>query len=341
MTEKNYYYDLTQIDGYDRVINFIMAARGIGKTYGIKLKFIKRFINKQEQFVYLRRNNKQIEGKKLINWYEDIPLRDEFKGHTFTRKGKVLYIDKQVAGYVLALSTFTNEKSVPYPLVHNLVYDEFVPERNERMLTNEPLAFDNLIHTIFRKRECKIYLTGNSVTKFDNPYFNHFNIRINPNSRFTCNKYVCIDCPPKSEFAATDEENLSPLEKILRNTSYGSYAFDNVALDEDTRFIAKHPNGSVPMITIRRGEKDYTLWRKEHNKYTSCYLEEGNADKSTLHVASKFEDATSKIPYIGDTSLQEVTYDVLTNARNNSSIFFSNGYVRSVGSEILKDLRII
>ena len=50
----NRFYNVNQAVSRNRPLNFIVGARGIGKTYGFKLFTIKRFLKEGEEFICLR-----------------------------------------------------------------------------------------------------------------------------------------------------------------------------------------------------------------------------------------------------------------------------------------------
>ena len=100
------YYDYSKILSYKAVFNFIIGARGCGKSYGAKKMLIKKFIKTGQQFIYLRRF--KIELQKVSTWFDDVSA--EFPDHEFKVKGKTFYIDGKLAGWAIALSTSQIEK---------------------------------------------------------------------------------------------------------------------------------------------------------------------------------------------------------------------------------------
>jgi predicted AAA+ superfamily ATPase len=95
------YYDYNDILSRNAMINFILTNRGLGKTYGIKKKFINNFLKKGEQFVYVRRY--KTEFKKILTFFDDIA--DQFPNHSFKCTKNFAYIDDKVCGYFIPLST--------------------------------------------------------------------------------------------------------------------------------------------------------------------------------------------------------------------------------------------
>ena len=59
------YYDYQKVLSYNALLSFIIGERGVGKTYGAKKFCIKNYINKNDEFVYLRRYKTEFQGHEL------------------------------------------------------------------------------------------------------------------------------------------------------------------------------------------------------------------------------------------------------------------------------------
>src|SRR5699024_5725452 len=125
--DKSVYYDPNKMLSYNRILNFVIGARGIGKTYGIKKHIINIAIKHGKEFIYLRRYKDEIRGK-LGNFFKDV--RDEFPGVALTVKGRKFYADDKLIGRALVLSSWQSEKSNAYPEVETIMYDEFLREKD-------------------------------------------------------------------------------------------------------------------------------------------------------------------------------------------------------------------
>ena len=77
------YYSFDRILSYNAVINMVMGARGLGKTYGAKRMVIKNSLEKGEQFIYLRRYKPELKGCKTF--FADIA--HEFPDYEFRVHG--------------------------------------------------------------------------------------------------------------------------------------------------------------------------------------------------------------------------------------------------------------
>lgn len=64
------YWDINRALSYNCLFNFIVGARGVGKTYGCKNWAIKDFLKTGGQFVYVRRFKTEL--KKTDKFFDDI-----------------------------------------------------------------------------------------------------------------------------------------------------------------------------------------------------------------------------------------------------------------------------
>lgn len=156
---------------------FVCGGRGTGKTYSA----IKYAVENNIKFLFMR--NSQTQVKRLMkpqynvfNKYntdtgEDIQVKkDEDTG---------IYIDKKrddaEIGYLSALSTFSNFRGGGMS-VDWIVWDEFIPERQERLVKDSATVFLNAYETLSRNREIEgekpiqVLFLANS-NRLDNPVF--------------------------------------------------------------------------------------------------------------------------------------------------------------------------
>ena len=167
------YYNYNRIRSYNAYWNFVISNRGGGKTYGFKEMCIKDFLKKGEQFIYVRRTKVELEDRQTF--FDDI--KEKFPDHELRVQGKTALIDGKVAGYFIALSTSRNKKSVPYPLVTKIGFDEFIIEKigSKGYLKDEVTTMLELCSTVTRKRDnVRVYFMGNNIS-IVNHYFIYFN----------------------------------------------------------------------------------------------------------------------------------------------------------------------
>ena len=62
MIDKSMYWNPNRILSYNRVLNYVIGGRGIGKTTGMKIYTTNRFLKHNEQFMYLKRYKTDIKN---------------------------------------------------------------------------------------------------------------------------------------------------------------------------------------------------------------------------------------------------------------------------------------
>lgn len=167
-------------------INLIFGQRSQGKTYSCLKYCLEKFRDKQWTFTYVRRWDTDVKAKDMDRLCSKLPVEEIFgDGHyiiywrgAFTlcrdepdKNGNPKRIRIAQIGWAIALNAVHHTKSQSFPDCHTVVFDEFVPLRNERTLYKETEAWEQTLSTILRTNdECKIFLLGNTVSQ-RSPYF--------------------------------------------------------------------------------------------------------------------------------------------------------------------------
>ena len=151
------YVDISYILSHKMPFVFVVGGRGTGKTYG----GLKHVYTQEIKFMYMRRTQTQHD---LVSRPEMSPFKainrdigSEIISEPITKYNAGFYNDnaqeKEIIGYSCALSTISNMRGFDASDVKLLLYDEFIPERHERPIKNEGIAFLNAYETINRNRE--------------------------------------------------------------------------------------------------------------------------------------------------------------------------------------------
>lgn len=311
--DESLYYNPNRMLSYNRILNCVIGARGIGKSFAFKEHPIRRFIKYGEQFIYLRRYKGEL--SKLKNYFNDIMFK--FPDHKFEVKGRNLFIDGKQAGWGIPLSAWQSEKSNAYPNVTLIIYDEFIREKdNSGYIPNEVEALLNLMDTVFRTREnVRCVCLSNAVT-IVNPYFLYFNIVPDINKRFNAYRDILIEIPNSEDFSNMRKE--TKFGRLIENTDYGDMSLDNEFINDSSVFIEKRsPNSKYKFSVIYKG-LIMGIW---------VDLEEG------LMYLSQDHDPSSKNVYaMSSEDLKENTM-LLTGWRSNYHLkklvsAFTKGYLR-------------
>lgn len=155
---KSGYVDIRKILKYGLPFNFLVGGRATGKTYGA----LRTALDDNVRIMLMRRTQTQCDliNKPEFNPYKviardtgrDIAVKPISKYNSLLLE----YHDEDTyttIGYTCALSTIANMRGFDASDVKLLIYDEFIPERHERSIKNEGLAFLNAVESIGRNRE--------------------------------------------------------------------------------------------------------------------------------------------------------------------------------------------
>lgn len=148
-----------------------LGGRGIGKSYSI----LKRLYEREIPFIYMRRTQTQIDAittpqlspynQYCIDTGEVITTAKISKHATGFYKGELQKDGsiKQTDNFALgiALSTFAAIRSLSAEKYKVLFFDEIIPEKHEKPIKEEGLAFANILESLNRNRE----LTGKEPLK--------------------------------------------------------------------------------------------------------------------------------------------------------------------------------
>lgn len=253
------YYDYTKILSYNAFINFLVGERGVGKTYGASKFVTKCFINKDEEFVYIRRFKSEL-AESVPKFFKPLIDNNEFHDHELSTKGGKFLIDNKVAGYSMTLTTAQNLKSTNFPKVKNIIFDEFIIEEGQHhYLKNEVENFLGLIETIARMRDVRIFMLANAVT-VTNPYFIYFDISLPYNTDIKTYRdgliLVQYMCNPKYREAKAKTK----FGRLTAGTEYSKYANENSFRLDNKNFIEKKTGTSKCSFGIKYKDNVFGIW---------------------------------------------------------------------------------
>lgn len=260
MVDKSMFWDINRTTTHNSLFYIIVGNRGGGKSYGAKKKAIENFIRRKEQFGYIRRYRDDLK-KPIEQFFKDVAY--EFPDYEFKVNGDKLYIrvkpedskqkwtDDDIAGYGFVLSTANNKKSMSFPRITMLIFDEFLLEEgNQRYLTGEVNKLLNLYETVARPGtdhpRCTLWMLANAIT-ITNPYFLAWKLRM-PTTMDKNGKWIWKH--PTKPILVEDVRNEKFIEAkkatefgaIIAGTEYAEFSIENkFLLDDDTFVQPKSP----------------------------------------------------------------------------------------------------
>lgn len=258
-----HYYSFDRIRSYGARYLMTVGSRGTGKTYGAKKIAIKNALEKGEQFIYLRRH--KVEQKGRFTFFDDIA--HEFPGYEFAVHGNeaVMRIegDKkwQIIGYFSVLSISQAQKSVAYPAVTTIIFDEFIIENPQiRYLADEVRVFNNFYLTVDRyKDKTTVFMLSNSASIM-NPYMLQWDIR--PSAEFVKAGDGFIVCHFADDSQFKNDVAQTRFGKFVLSTDeeYANYAIENKFKDNHGQFLGKKTGKADYYCTIRTEAGCFSVW---------------------------------------------------------------------------------
>ena len=253
------YYDYSKILTYNAFINFLIGERGVGKTYGASKFVTGRFINKGEEFVYIRRYKSEL-AKSVPEFFKALINNEEFPDHKLSVKGSKFMIDEKTAGYSFSLSTAQSLKSSNFPKVKTIIFDEFIIEEGQNhYLKNEVENFLGAIESIARTRDVRIFMLANAVT-VTNPYFIYFDISLPYNTDIKTYKdgLILIQYMYNKEYREAKAQ--TKFGRLTSGTEYSKYAIENNFRLDNKNFIEKKSGSSRCSFGIKYKDNTYGVW---------------------------------------------------------------------------------
>ena len=186
------YWDIDNTYKLNCPYNVVIGMRSNGKTFGCLKRGLERYAEGLGQMAIVRSWEIDFKGNRAKNIFNDIVKKGivtdlfngvyntiEYKaGAKYDDKGKVILAPEPFA-WPFALTGMTHEKSVPYPEITFIVYDEFISRSS--WIPDAFNLFQDVISTIVRERggidDIRVYMLANTVS-----YFSEFydEMRINP-----------------------------------------------------------------------------------------------------------------------------------------------------------------
>ena len=285
------FYKYDKLISYNALFNFVIGERGVGKSFGAKVFCINDFINKGNEFVYVRRYKEEL-STAVGTFFNDVQNAGFFEDYVLTVKKQnkmdVFKCNGETCGYGVALSTSAILKSTSFPKVKTIIFDEFIIDTGAyRYLPNEVTKFLDLVETIGRTRDVRVLFLGNAIT-ISNVYFNYFDLTLPYNSEFKTFKdgLIVVNYIKNPEYRAMKRQ--TRFGKLIDGTDYGNYAIDNEMLRDNDSFIERKTNNPRFWCTLVINGKKYGVY---HDSYTGkTYISNDHEPNTQFVFALNIDD---------------------------------------------------
>ena len=274
------YYSFNRLLSYGGTINMAVGARGLGKTYGAKRLVIRNAVRKGEEFVYVRRFKTEL--KHVSTFFNDISA--EFPEFEFRVAGRTASYRRRgdedspwtTLGYFIALSSAATLKSVSYPKVTTMIFDEFIIETgSRRYLPGEVDTFLDLYSTLDRNQDrVRVLMLSNAVRSV-NPYFVEW--RLSPAKTFQRRGSGYVVCEIIDNEAFADRVSETKFGRFIRTASpeYAKYAIDNEFSDNTPALLGRKPPSARCVGIVRTRAGVFSTWINERDYWVQKRVPKG------------------------------------------------------------------
>ena len=156
----------------------LLGERANGKSYCVKNILITECYKRDIEFIYLRRYDLDVKDSVAVNYFADVPVYEitagEYSCIDVFRKGIYFAnVDEETGrtirgkkiGHCHALSGAEHYKSLSFPKVEYIVYEEFISVDGHYLYQEAESKLQHYVSTIFRHRRGKVYLIGNTISR--------------------------------------------------------------------------------------------------------------------------------------------------------------------------------
>ncbi|WCR32948.1 DNA encapsidation ATPase [Bacillus phage BC-5] len=329
---KDLYYNPQQMLSYNRIMNFVIGARGIGKTYSMKKYVINRFLKTGAQFIYLRMYKTDL--KKVSQLFNDV--QQEFPDTKLEVKGREFYINGQLAGWAVPISAWQSFKGGSYPNVETIVFDEFIREKDTvGYPPNVVESLLNICDTVIRNRDnFRCVCLSNSVSVV-NPYFLYYNILPDVEKHFNKYKHCVVEIPKTPDFK--EERKKTKFGAMISELDYGRMSLDNEFTHDTDTFVMKRAKSSIHFCNIvYRG---FTMGMWVDTKSDFMFLSQDYDPSSKKTFALTKEDMSENRVLINNYR-NEYHLDKLVRAFKKGLLMFDNQIIRQTGYDMFKKMGV-
>lgn len=317
------YYDWDKTISYDADVTMVVGARGIGKTFGLRLRTIARCIKRGLRYAEVVRTKSQL-SVVSDGYFSRLARMSELSKYIFKTDSKYGYWALKpdegdsvkpvwhLLVYFIAMTTYQIDKTRTFDRVDRLIFDECILDRQDRYhryLPNEFAILANIVDTISRERKDTeglrphLYLLGNAIDII-NPYFARYGVGtdLTYGYRWYEGKTFLLHFV-ESEAYSREKEKGTVAGRMLSGTVESGENIHNAFHTVSGEFVYKKPKSAKYKFGIVLDGKKFGIWSDTHNGY--YYVSRKVPRNSTAPVfALSYED--NRVNYIAANRLHSV-----------------------------------
>lgn len=338
MNIKKVFYRLNTVLAFSWAwLIMLVGARRRGKTYSVKKWLLNGYIYKGLQFVIFR--DTQAECDILCDnngneFWGDVLNEPKFANISLEITNRTIYINKQIAGYVMPISAFRKLKGSQYEKVKRGLYDEFIREKGSRYNGNRTIQFLNSLMTVFSlKKDFKLIMTANALDKGD-PFIHElgeFDIKdfgIYKNRQ----RGIILDYIPNSDDFTRYQQD-SNIYKLVHGTRFENNLINNKFVDDefDSMFYDTRKPCDLYGIYYDRDGNAVRIWERKDGDGFYCGKDTNPNSANYMRFTFDVENASNRIG-LAPTKEKKFLQELFA----NNLILFENKYILNIFKEIIK-----
>lgn len=365
------YYNFARLFSFNATWMSCTGGRGLGKTFGAKKKatndalaaveFVERKVTTQRrnkdveqlvieatdcenQFIYLRRYKEELALAKATFFadYEYLYPDWDFRVHGWEAQASPRkYADMErkrpwaCIGYFVALSVAQNYKSVQFPRVKIIIFDEYIAERGVQYLPNEPAKLTNFYNTVDRSKDkTRVLMLANSV-EITNPYFIKYKVQPEKADKDGFIKmasgYQIWHFPEAKDFQSEVMQTKFGRFILETDPEYAAFAVSNEFSDNHNSLVESKGYKAAYLFTLETKLGIYSIW---YNMQTDKYYVQGKrprSDEDVVTIEPSLMAENKRLMTLNDKPLQ-----MLRTAYRHDRMRFDGAPARNALMEIFK-----
>lgn len=282
-------WDPSGLFGSPSPVNMVIGARSLGKTFGIVKRAIRNHIKNGEQFVYLRRTDKEITRMLGVSDFL-APFAEYFPEWEMRIRGRVMEMRQKgtednwaTLGVFVPLSAAASYKSSALPKVSIIFFDEFISERGMYW----PDEVDSLMgfwETVDRRNDRTIIYMAANAADVVNPYFAEWDLTLPTKGKTKTYPHndssITIQYADDAEFRKYASR--TNIGRFTAGTNYARYAQDNEFLADTEALIGTKTSASLFRCELGFNRKNYGIWydMQEGNWYINGQIPKDDGRES-------------------------------------------------------------
>ena len=280
------YYDWHKTLSYDADVTMVIGARGIGKTFGLRVQCIRDWIKDGSRFVEVCRFKNELSGV-ADGYFNRTGTLPEFDDYVFKTDARYAYIalkptddgekkskpDWHLIGYFIALSDAQRMKKRTFDKVRRIIFDESILESSDRYhnyLPNEFGVLANLVDTVSRERadtysiRPRVYLLGNACD-LSNPYFAAYGVGtdLKFGYRWYAKKTFLLHYVESGDYAM-EKLTGTVAGRMMQGTVAATVAIDNEFVGVTDEFVCRKPSRAKFSFGIVCEGSEFGVWCDLH-----------------------------------------------------------------------------